>query len=253
MLPWTCSSDKGTLLRCAELCHFAHFLPGIIICRPLAQRTTNMNAAIAGATGLIGNHLLDLMKPDEDIASVQVLARRALSLPAKFSLVTGDLAVPVLTAGVDVAFCALGTTMAKAGSKEAFYHVDHDLVLAFAKAAKDAGAEKFVIVSSIGADAGSGNFYLKVKGETENDLKALGFRSLIILQPSLLMGDRSEFRLGERIGQGVMSVMGLLMLGPLAKYRGIHGRTVAKAMLRLAKEELPGVHVLESDRLHAFG
>jgi len=212
-----------------------------------------MNAAIAGATGLIGTHLLELMKGDEGISSVQVLSRRELSLPEKFSLVTGDLAAPVLTAGVDAAFCALGTTMAKAGSKEAFYHVDHDLVLAFAKAVKDAGAEKFVLVSSIGADAGSGNFYLKVKGEAENDLTALGFRSLIILRPSLLMGDRSEFRFGERVGQGAMTVLGPLMLGPLAKYRGIHGGTVAKAMLRLAKEELPGVHVLESDRLHAFG
>jgi uncharacterized protein YbjT (DUF2867 family) len=211
-----------------------------------------MKAAIAGATGLIGSHLLELMKADPGLESVQVLSRRPLELPPKFTVVTGDLMHPGLSAGVDVGFCALGTTMARAGSKEAFYHVDHDLVLAFAKAAKDAGAEKFVLVSSIGADAGSGNFYLKVKGETENDLKTLGFRSLIILQPSLLMGDRSEFRFGERIGQGAMTVLGPLMLGPLAKYRGIHGRTVAKAMLRLAKEELPGVHVLESDSLQAF-
>jgi uncharacterized protein YbjT (DUF2867 family) len=211
-----------------------------------------MKAAIAGATGLIGSHLLELMKADPALESVQVLSRRPLELPPKFTVVTGDLMHPSLGPAVEVAFCALGTTMAKAGSKEAFYHVDHDLVLAFAKAAKDAGAEKFVLVSSIGADAGSGNFYLKVKGETENDLQALGFRSLIILRPSLLMGDRSDFRFGERISQGAMTVLGPLMLGPLTKYRGIHGRTVAKAMLRLAKEELPGVHVLESDSLQAF-
>ncbi len=211
-----------------------------------------MKAAIAGATGFIGSQLLELLKDDAVIGSVQVLSRRPLDLPTKFTVIQGDLLQPALTGPLDVAFCALGTTMAVAGSKEAFYRVDHDLVLAFAKAAKAQGAEKFVLVSSIGADARSSNYYLKVKGETENDLKALGFRSLIILQPSLLMGERREFRFGERVGQGAMSLLGPLMLGPLAKYRGIHGRTVANAMLRLAKEDLPGVHVLESDRLQAF-
>lgn len=212
-----------------------------------------MKAAIAGATGFIGSQLLELLKDDAVIGSVQVLSRRPLDLPTKFTVIQGDLLQPALTGPLDVAFCALGTTMAVAGSKEAFYRVDHDLVMAFAKAAKAQGAEKFVLVSSIGADAGSSNYYLKVKGEAESDLKALGFRSLIILQPSLLMGERKEFRFGERVGQGAMSLLGPLMLGPLAKYRGIHGRTVANAMLRLAKENLPGVHVLESDRLQAFG
>lgn len=212
-----------------------------------------MKAAIAGATGFIGSQLLELLKDDAVIGSVQVLSRRPLDLPTKFTVIQGDLLQPALTGPLDVAFCALGTTMAVAGSKEAFYRVDHDLVLAFAKAAKANGAEKFVLVSSIGADAGSSNYYLKVKGEAESDLRALGFRSLIILQPSLLMGERREFRFGERVGQGAMSLLGPLMLGPLAKYRGIHGRTVANAMLRLAKEDLPGVHVLESDRLQAFG
>ncbi len=211
-----------------------------------------MKAAIAGATGFIGSQLLELLKDDAVIGSVQVLSRRPIDLPTKFTVIQGDLLQPALTGPLDVAFCALGTTMAVAGSKEAFYHVDHDLVLAFAKAAKAQGAEKFVLVSSIGADAGSSNYYLKVKGEAESDMKALGFRSLIILQPSLLMGERREFRFGERVGQGAMSLLGPLMLGPLAKYRGIHGRTVANAMLRLAKENLPGVHVLESDRLQAF-
>jgi uncharacterized protein YbjT (DUF2867 family) len=212
-----------------------------------------MKAAIAGATGFIGSQLLELLKDDAVIGSVQVLSRRPLDLPTKFTVIQGDLLQPALTGPLDVAFCALGTTMAVAGSKEAFYRVDHDLVLTFAKAAKAQGAEKFVLVSSIGADVGSSNYYLKVKGEAESDLRALGFRSLIILQPSLLMGERREFRFGERVGQGAMSLLGPLMLGPLAKYRGIHGRTVANAMLRLAKENLPGVHVLESDRLQAFG
>jgi uncharacterized protein YbjT (DUF2867 family) len=212
-----------------------------------------MKAAIAGATGFIGTHLIALLQEDMSIENVQVLSRRPLHLSPKFTIIHGDLLQPALTGPLDVAFCALGTTMAVAGSKEAFYHVDHDLVLAFAKAVKALGAEKFVLVSSIGADATSSNFYVKVKGETENDLKALGFRSLIILQPSLLMGERKEFRFGELFGKGVMTLFNPLMLGPLAKYRGIEGRKVANAMLRLVKEDLPGVHVLESDKLQAFG
>lgn len=211
-----------------------------------------MKAVIAGATGLIGSHLIDLMKKDGDVKSAQVLSRRPLDLPEKFTTVQGDLMEPALTDDVNVGFCALGTTMAVAGSKEAFYHVDHDLVLAFAKAAKEKGAETFVLVSSLGADATSSNYYLRVKGETERDLEAVGFRSLIILRPSLLLGQRNEFRLGELFGKGAMTLFGPLMLGSLSKYRGIHGRTVANAMLSLAKEDLPGVHVLESDRLQAF-
>jgi len=211
-----------------------------------------MKAAIAGATGFIGTHLIALIQEDASVEQAQVLSRRPLNLPSKFTVIQGDLMQPSLTGPLDVAFCALGTTMAVAGSKKAFYHVDHNLVLAFAKEVKALGAEQFILVSSIGADASSSNFYAKVKGETENDLKALGFRSLIILQPSLLMGERKEFRFGERVGQGAMTLLGPLMLGPLEKYRGIEGLTVAKAMLRLAKEDLPGVHVLESDRLQAF-
>jgi uncharacterized protein YbjT (DUF2867 family) len=183
---------------------------------------------------------------------VQVLVRRPITVAPKFQLVQGDLMQPSLAGPLDVAFCALGTTMAVAGSKEAFYHVDYDLVMAFAKAAKAQGVHTFVLVSSLGADAGSANYYLKVKGETEKDLEALGFHSLIILQPSLLMGDRKEFRFGELFGKGVMTLFNPLMLGPLAKYRGIDGRKVANAMLRLAKENIKGVHVLESDKLQAF-
>lgn len=211
-----------------------------------------MKAAVAGSTGFIGSILIDLLKTDDSFSSVQVLTRRKLELPNKFtSLVATDLAQQALES-IDVAFCALGTTIATAGSQDAFYHVDHDLVLAFANNAKKAGATRFVLVSSVGADARSGNFYLRVKGETEEHLQKLGFESLIILRPSMLMGERKEFRFGELIGKGVMTIFNPLMQGPMAKYRGIQGKTVAKAMIRLAKETLPGTHVLEGNDLHAF-
>lgn len=210
-----------------------------------------MKAAVAGSTGFIGSLLIDFLKDDSSFDEVQVLSRRPLELSDKFKVIVGDLSEPKFDP-LDVAFCALGTTMATAGSKEAFYHVDHDLVLAFAEAAKNVGATTFVLVSSVGADASSSNFYLKVKGETERDLESIGFHSLIILRPSMLMGERKEFRFGELVGKGVMSVVNPLMIGGLAKYRGIQGKTVARAMLKLGKESVPGVHALQGNELHAF-
>ncbi len=211
-----------------------------------------MKAAIAGSTGFIGQLLVQLIQADDKFEEVHVLARRTQELPQKFVQHIGHLSEQELPQ-INVAFCALGTTMATAGSKEAFQHVDHDLVIEFAEKAKAAGAEKFVLVSSVGADAKSNNFYLKVKGQTEEDLKQLGFQSIIILRPSMLLGQRSEFRFGELIGKGAMQVFNPLLLGALKKYRGIQGITVAKAMLRISKEELPGTHMLEYTELEAFG
>ena len=211
-----------------------------------------MKAAVSGSTGFIGTHLLELLKSDGSFDSIDVLSRRTMELPPKFNvLVNADLSTQKLE-NVDVAFCALGTTIKTAGSQEAFYQVDHDLVLAFARQAKDAGAKTFVLVSSVGANPKTSNFYLRVKGEAEQDLEEIGFESLIILRPSMLMGERKEFRFGELIGKGVMTIFNPLMVGSMSKYRGIHGRTVANAMVKLGKERLPGIHVLEGHDLHAF-
>lgn len=211
-----------------------------------------MRAVVSGATGFIGTLLLEELSKDPVFEHVQVLTRRSMSLPEKFLVLESKNMDQQISSPVDVAFCALGTTIRTAGSQEAFYYVDHDLVLAFAKNARSAGANTFVLVSSVGADSSSSNFYLRVKGETERDLRSVGFESLIILRPSMLMGERKEFRLGELIGKGVMTVVNPVMLGPLAKYRGIQGRTVAKAMIKLASTGLSGIHVIEGNDLQAF-
>lgn len=210
-----------------------------------------MKAAVAGSTGFIGQLLLDLLAKDSSFEKVSVLTRKPLQLSKKFEVLEGDIASLIL-AEIDVAFCALGTTIATAGSKQAFYHVDHDLVLSFAQNAKNAGAHTFVLVSSVGADASSSNFYLKVKGETERDLELLGFKSLIILRPSMLMGERKEFRFGELIGKGIMTFINPLMVGSLVKYKGIKGAVVARAMLRVGKEMMPGTHYLEGSELNSY-
>jgi len=212
-----------------------------------------MRAAIAGSTGFIGTHLIELLKGDTAFSEVDVLSRKVIELPKKFNVLVGNLSEIKLAKPLNIAFCALGTTLATAGSKEAFYYVDYDLVLDFAKKAKQAGATTFILVSSLGADAASSNYYLKVKGEIERELEKVGFNSLLILRPSILLGERKEFRFGEFIGKGAITLVNPFMLGRLRKYRGIQGLTVAKAMLKLAKENLTETHILESDILQAFG
>jgi uncharacterized protein YbjT (DUF2867 family) len=204
-----------------------------------------MQAVVAGSTGLIGSFLLDELSQNADWTEVQVISRKRIDLPEKFKIKSwGD-----EFSSVDVAFCALGTTIKTAGSKEAFYKVDHDLVMDFAQSAKQAGAKCFVLVSSIGATPNTSNFYLKVKGEVELALQSLGFSKLIILQPSMLLGPRKEFRLGEVIGKKVMCVLDPLMFGPIKKYRGINAATVASAMISTSLSLDDGVHVIESDKI----
>jgi len=154
-------------------------------------------------------------------------------------------------AAPEVAFCSLGTTIAKAGSQEAFRAVDYDAVLAFARAALAEGARCFVLVSSVGADARSSIFYSRVKGETETALRALGFASLLIAQPSLLLGDRVESRPGERALVIASRFLGAV-LKPFAA-RPIEAHVVAKALLAIAHEPGAGPRTYPSAELQRLG
>ena len=184
-----------------------------------------MNAVLAGATGLVGSHI----------------AR--LAGPGLLTLQRGDYAkLDSLTASsVDRVYCALGTTMRQAGSQEAFRQVDYGYVLALARWARAQGATDFRLVSSVGAAPSSSNFYLRVKGETERDLATLGFTSLQIFRPGVLLGERKESRAGESIGRAFSLAFGPLLLGPLAKYRATKAEDVARAMVTWPAP--PGVHI----------
>jgi uncharacterized protein YbjT (DUF2867 family) len=147
---------------------------------------------------------------------------------------------------VDIAFCCLGTTIKQAGSQEAFREVDHQLIVAYAERALALGARHLLLISAIDADPQSSVFYNRVKGETEQALRAQGWPQLTIARPSLLIGDRVEARLAERIA------------GPLSKlipgkYHGIEALQLARALWRLALEEGEGVRVVESDELRRLG
>ena len=202
-------------------------------------------AAIAGATGLTGHYVLNRLLDDGGFDPVLAVLRKPMHRNhprLREKVVEFDSLSALAPAHIDIAFCCLGTTIRKAGSKEAFRKVDHNYVLAFAKWARDNGAKHLLLVSSVSASPDSGNFYLRVKGETERDLEQLGFEWLDIFQPSFLLGNRAESRPGERIGQAVIQAVEFALAGPLERYRGISGATVAQAMLARANDPgSPGV------------
>jgi uncharacterized protein YbjT (DUF2867 family) len=218
------------------------------------METPTRTAAVAGASGLVGSLLLDTLLESPRYREVLSLGRRPLSKQhprlvqrtVDFARLAEEALPPV-----DDAFCCLGTTLKKAGSQEAFRAVDHDAVLAFAQATKKAGARRFLVVTALGANPRSRVFYNRVKGEVEEALKGLGFESLVILQPSLLLGDRAESRPGEHVAILASRVLAPL-LRPLAS-RPIEARTVARAMLTLALEAPGGVRVAPSGELQELG
>ena len=216
-------------------------------------------ALVVGATGLIGHQLVNLLLHSEYYSTVRLLVRESMKLRhPKIVEYLYDFSEPQsdMVQGDDV-FCCLGTTMKKAGSKEAFTKVDHDYPLQIARLAKRNGAAQYLIVTAMGADPGSGFFYNRVKGNIEADLKVVGFDALHIFRPSLLLGDREEKRLGEKVGEAVMRVFNPVMVGPLKKYRAIDSVKVAKAMLSAAQDPLieqvtQGVFIHESDQMQRF-
>ncbi len=153
---------------------------------------------------------------------------------------------------VDDVFCCLGTTMSKAGSKDAFRKVDYDYPLRAAEITHRKGAQQYLLVSAMGADETSYIFYNQVKGEVEAAIAKLGFEAFHVFRPSMLLGERTETRIGEQIGQVVMKGLASLMVGGLKKYQAIPAETVAEAMVHVARKELSGTYVFESDKIKAL-
>lgn len=214
-------------------------------------------ALLLGASGLVGGHCLEQLLADGAYGRVVSLGRRTLPCehPRLEQRVVDfeRLADAADAFRVRDVFCCLGTTIRAAGSQAAFRRVDHDYPLAAARLASGRGARRFLLVTALGADARSRVFYNRVKGELERDVAALPFEGVVLARPSLLLGERHEHRRGEAVAQRLAPVLAPLLVGPLRKYRPIPGRTVARAMVRLAKEGVHGVRAVESDELAALG
>ena len=205
---------------------------------------------VLGATGKVGQQILEHALAHPQVGQVVAPTRRPLPPIAKLlNPIVDYRALPAAPWWrADACLCALGTTLRQAGSRQAFFEVDHDHVLVAARLAHQAGTPAFVLNSSLGASARAGSFYLRVKGETEDDLAALGFASLTIARPSLLDGGRrSDVRPVEALS--LVLARSAWWLLP-RRYRAVATDTVARHMLAAALDAVPGRRVIESEQLH---
>jgi uncharacterized protein YbjT (DUF2867 family) len=220
---------------------------------------------LAGATGLVGNAVLQRCLADKSIAVVIVPTRRPVNIKHPkirnivMDLVAGENGEPAIgvseainkaSAGkIDAYISALGTTIKTAGSREAFISVDRDLVCRFAEIAKQQNAQQVIFVSSVGATRQTSNFYLRVKGETEDLLERMKFKRVDILRPGVLLGPRSDSRPGEAIAQKLSFIYNPFLQGPLRRYRAIEADTVAATALALLRKKESGIFVHENTEM----
>lgn len=203
-------------------------------------------ALLAGASGLVGSYVLEGLLDAPDFSRVYAVTRRPLGRDharlANRIVQFDKLESQLKGLSCNVAFCCLGTTIRDAGSEEAFRRIDIDYVLAFARAARAAGAQRFVIVSAAGADSRSRLFYLRTKGEMEEAVAGLGFACVDIMQPGLLFGMRRQLRPVELLSMLVMPLINPLLMGSQVAKRGISARDVATAMISAARSGRKGVY-----------
>lgn len=207
---------------------------------------------LLGASGLVGRETLQLALNHGDVEGVVAPTRMRLPSHARLdnpvSTELESLLPHVARWSVDAVVCALGTTMAKAGSQKSFYRVDHDLPVAFAKAAHENGAATFALVSAIGASSRSRFFYPKTKGETESDIRAVGFTSLTILRPMIIEGARGDSRPAEGVVLALAKVLGPILP---RRFRANPASTIGRALIDAAVNPKQGIHMVLTQDLTA--
>lgn len=207
---------------------------------------------IFGSTGLIGNLLLEELVHSENYSGIRIFVRQPTGITEpKVEEVTIDFLKPKsfsqYITGEDIFIC-LGTTIKKAGSVKKMEEIDRELPIKIAALASANGVKRVVVVSSLGASTSSKNYYLRIKGEMEEGILKLNFENIAIVRPSMLLGERKEKRTGETVGKIVMKTFKPMLTGRLRKYRAIHGKDVARAMIAILQKEAVK-NVYESDEL----
>lgn len=212
----------------------------------------NKTALVFGFTGLTGGEVTRQLLDDERYNTVRIFVRKPVTFQhPKLDVVIDDLKeVPNIASRLkgDELYCCLGTTRRKAGSREAFEWVDLKLPVSIAGIAQTNGVKKFLVISSIGANPASGNFYLRTKGRMEQQVNQFAFNQISIFRPSLLLGKREEIRFGEEAGKLLYLIFRFLFQGPLKKYRGIEAKKVACAMIKAANSN-SGKRIFLSDEI----
>ena len=217
------------------------------------QQKMNKRAIIIGASGLIGKELLTLLLNHQEFESIKVYVRKPLNIKHQklTEIITNFNTIQELNNSIDgdIIFCCLGSTKSKTPDLNDYRKIDHDYPLFFAKEGLKNGLKQFHLISALGADAKSSNFYTKMKGETEDELKQLSIPSIYIYQPSFLSGNRTEKRPLEKVVLLVMKLIDPLLLGGLKKYQSINAITVAKAMINESIKNKKGIFVHKSDKI----
>lgn len=209
-------------------------------------------AIVFGSTGLIGNLLAEELVQSEKYVRIKSFVRQATGVTeAKVEEIVSDFSDPESFSGKitgDDLYICLGTTIRKAGSVANMEKIDRDLPVKIASIAAANGVKRLAVVSSLGASAGSANYYLRIKGEMEEAIMKLSFESISIVRPSMLLGERKEIRASEIVGKVVMTAFKPVLIGKLSKYRAIHGGDVARAMISLVLTA-EGKNIIESSEL----
>jgi uncharacterized protein YbjT (DUF2867 family) len=211
------------------------------------------SAVILGSSGLIGSNLLTLLLENSNFESVKIFVRKILPIQHQklIQILTNfeDLEAVKNEIRADVIFSCLGSTRNKTPDLQQYKKIDHDYPIYFAEEGLKNGLSEFHLISALGANSNSSNFYTKMKGETEDAIKNLKIPSLYIYQPSFLKGNRTENRLGEKIALIVMKLIDPLLIGSLKRYKTIAAEVVAKAMINESIKNKKGIFVLESDKI----
>ncbi|OCA85627.1 hypothetical protein A8F94_12155 [Bacillus sp. FJAT-27225] len=215
------------------------------------------SALILGATGLVGRKLVHVLASMEEYSELRLLLRRPGGFTSpkvkEYVIDMDQMDIHKEIFEVDDLFCCLGTTIKKAGSQEAFRKVDYSYPVQAAKLGLEKGAKQFLVISSMGASKDSRFFYSRVKGELEETLSEFPYETTSIFRPSLLLGEREEFRVGEKIAEWITRPFSAILSGKLVKYAPVQGHIVAKAMAKTALETNRGLQVIESDQIVRLG
>jgi uncharacterized protein YbjT (DUF2867 family) len=213
-------------------------------------------AILFGASGFVGSYLMEGLLNDPDYEQVTIVVRKDLNVShPKLTTLIGDYhSLPNLKEQIsaDEIFIALGTTKKNTPDEKIYYEVDHDYPVLATKIAREKGANSVFLVSAVGADASSGIFYVRTKGETERDIIAADLVHTHIFRPSMIMGNRKESRSLEKVLINVFSVINPILAGPAQKYRGIEGKDIAKAMIAAAKKPAGKVKIYEWKEMAAL-
>ena len=216
------------------------------------MKNKKKSALILGASGLVGSEVLSLSLESDLYNKIVIVVRSPLTIKHNKlveKIIDFDMPKWEEIFPVDHVYCCLGTTIKKAGAKTNFIKVDHDYPLAFAAAAKKWESSIFSVITATGVSPKSRIFYNNVKGQLEKNLKSLELFSTLIFRPSLLLGERKEFRLGEKIGSGIAKVTSWMTP---KTYRAIHCKAVAKAMLTESFADKTGFNIISNKSMHRF-